>query len=65
MTDLHWALLSIAGVLLLALWVYGRWQERRALARLDAAMRRGVGDPLADLQPMPVVSRPAADRTSA
>jgi hypothetical protein len=62
MSDLHWALLSIAGVLLLALWIYGRWQERRALARLDAAMRRGVGDPLADMQPMPVVSRPVARR---
>jgi hypothetical protein len=62
MTDLHWALLSIAGVLLLALWIYGRWQERRALARFDAAMRRGVGDPLADMHPVPVVSRPVARR---
>ena len=46
MTDLHWALLAIAGVLLLAIWIYSKWQERRALARLDAAMRQGVGDPL-------------------
>lgn len=46
MTELHWALLAIAGVLLLALWIYGKWQERRAMARLDAAMRSGLGDPL-------------------
>lgn len=46
MTDLHWALLAIAGVLLLALWVYSRWQERRTLARFEAALRQGVGDPL-------------------
>ena len=48
MNDLRWALLAIAGVLLLAIWIYGRWQERRAVARLDAAMRQGVGDPLAE-----------------
>jgi hypothetical protein len=48
MTDLHWALLAIAGVLLLAIWIFGRWQEKRALARLDAALRRGVGDPLTE-----------------
>lgn len=53
MTDLHWALLAIAGVLLLALWVHSRWQERRALAKLDSALREGVGDPL-------VAARPAA-----
>jgi hypothetical protein len=46
MTDLHWALLAIAGVLLLVLWVYSQWQERRTLARFDAALRQGVGDPL-------------------
>jgi hypothetical protein len=51
MTDLHWALLATAGVVLLALWVYGKWQERRAMTRLDAAMRRGVGDPLEAGQP--------------
>ena len=53
MTDLHWALLAIAGVLLLAIWIYSKWQERRALARLDAAMRQGVGDPLLGTRPMP------------
>jgi hypothetical protein len=53
MTDLRWALLAIAGLLLLAIWIFGRWQERRALARLDAAMRQGVGDPLLGVRPSP------------
>ncbi len=56
MTRLHWALLAIAGVLLLALWIYGRWQERRALAKLDSALREGVGDALA--VPRPAVPPP-------
>lgn len=55
MTDLHWALLAIAGVLLLTIWIYSKWQERRALARLDAAMRQGVGDPLLGVRPPPAV----------
>jgi HAMP domain-containing protein len=63
MTNLHWALLAIAGVLLLALWIYGKWQERRAIARLDAAMRDGVGDPLAAVPAGAAVSaRPLARR---
>jgi hypothetical protein len=61
MTDLHWALLVIAGVLLLAIWIYSRWQERRALARLDSALRHGVGDPLAELKPA-TAARPVARR---
>ncbi len=47
MTDLHWALVAVAVALLLALWIYGEWQERRTRTRIDAAMRQGVGDPLA------------------
>lgn len=47
MTDLHWALIAVAAALLLALWIYGKWQERRTRTRIDAAMRQGVGDPLA------------------
>jgi hypothetical protein len=47
MTDLHWALIAVAVALLLAIWIYGKWQERRTRARIDAAMRQGVGDPLA------------------
>jgi len=34
MTKLHWALLAIAAVLLAALYLYGKWQERKS-ARLD------------------------------
>jgi hypothetical protein len=49
MTDLHWALIAVAVALLLALWIYGKWQERRTRARIDAAMRQGVGDPLAQV----------------
>lgn len=46
MTDLHWALLLTAAVLLVGLFVYGKWQERAAIRRLDDAVRRNVGDPL-------------------
>jgi len=52
-TNLHWALLAIAGVLLAALWGYGKWQERRERARIDSAMRSGVGDPLGAPAPRP------------
>jgi len=58
MTDLHWALLAIAGVLLLALWIHSRWQERRALAKLDSALREGVGDALVAARP-PAAPQPA------
>ena len=51
MTDLHWALIAIAGFLLLAIFVYSRWQERRELARFEMELRRGVGDPLLDRAP--------------
>lgn len=56
MTDLHWALVSTAAVLLIGLYFYGKWQERKALSRLEAAMRRGVGDPLAEPRPAAVGS---------
>jgi len=51
MTDLHWALIAIAVVLLLAIFAYSRWQERREVARFEAELRRGVGDPLMDVAP--------------
>lgn len=51
MTDLHWALIAIAVVLLLAIFAYSRWQERREVARFEAELRRGVGDPLMDVGP--------------
>jgi hypothetical protein len=49
LSDLHLALLGLAGVLLVALFAYNKWQERRMLRELGAALRGGVGDPL--LQP--------------
>src|SRR5262245_6331553 len=60
MTDLHWALLGIAVFLLLALWIYGKWQERRALSRMNTALRQGVGDPLVDARTMPFETYRAA-----
>jgi hypothetical protein len=46
MSELHLVLLAIAAVLLVALFAWGKWQERQAVRRLDASMRAGVGDPL-------------------
>jgi hypothetical protein len=51
MTDLHWALLAVAGALLLAIWLYGVVQERRTVARLDKALRRDLADPLGGARP--------------
>ncbi len=49
MSDLHIALLILAGVLLVLLFAYNKWHERRMLRRLDASLRDGVSDAL--LQP--------------
>jgi hypothetical protein len=58
MSDLHIALLILAGVLLALLFAYNKWTERRMLRRLDASLREGVGDPL--MQPAPAGAvRPA------
>lgn len=46
MNNLHLVLLLIGAVLLVALFVYNKWQEREALKRMDASMREGVGDAL-------------------
>jgi hypothetical protein len=46
MSDLHYALLAVAGVLLALLYGYNKWQERRMLRELEASLRGGVGDPL-------------------
>lgn len=46
MNNLHLVLLLIGAVLLVALFVFNKWQERQALRRLDASMREGVGDAL-------------------
>jgi hypothetical protein len=59
MTELHWALLAVAVALLAGLFLYGKWQERRALQRLDESMRAGVGDALFD-GTAPTSGRPSA-----
>ncbi|HUL67769.1 MAG TPA: hypothetical protein VLW55_24460 [Burkholderiaceae bacterium] len=46
MSELHLALLLLAAVLLVLLFGYNKWQERRALQRLDTTLRSGVGDAL-------------------
>src|SRR5512135_180761 len=46
MNNLHLVLLGVGAVLLVALFAYNKWQERKALKRLDASLREGVGDPL-------------------
>lgn len=61
MSDLHLALLLTGAVLLVALFAYGKWQERRAARRLDDAMRGGVADPLLDRAQLPA-ARPAPSR---
>lgn len=50
MSDLHLALLLLAAVLLVLLVGYNKWQERRALSRLEASLRSGVGDALLEAQ---------------
>jgi hypothetical protein len=55
-SDLHLALLLLAVVLLVLLIGYNKWQERRALERLDTTLRSGVGDAL--LEPAPPAAPP-------
>lgn len=59
MSDLHLALLILAGVLLVALVGYNKWTERRMLRQLAEAMRGSAGDPLMQAGPT-AVARPAA-----
>ncbi|HEU0200655.1 MAG TPA: hypothetical protein VFR86_09485 [Burkholderiaceae bacterium] len=62
MSDLHIALLIVAAVLLAALWLYSKWQERRALKRMEASLRHGVTDALmAQVEPMGAAPLAAAD----
>jgi len=49
-SDLHIALLVLAAVLLVLVVGYNKWQERRALQRLETTLRSGVGDALLDAQ---------------
>jgi hypothetical protein len=46
MTDLHYALLLLAAVVLVLLFAYNKWQERQAVKRLESTLRDGVGDAL-------------------
>lgn len=57
MSDLQLALLVLAAVLLVALYGYGKWQERQALKRMDESLRGGLGDAL--LQAPPAAAAPA------
>ena len=46
MNDLQLALLAVAAALLVALFVWSKWQERRALKRFEHALNDGVEDAL-------------------
>ncbi len=46
MSELHLALLAVAAALLLALYLHGKWQERRLLRRMRDRLHHGIGDPL-------------------
>gem|GEM_PF-805217 len=46
MSELQLALLGVAVILLLALYVSGKWEERRVLRRLRERLQGDVGDPL-------------------
>jgi hypothetical protein len=56
MSELQLALLGVAVILLLAVYVGGKWQERALLRRLRERLQGGVGDPL--LVPAPAVAGP-------
>jgi hypothetical protein len=61
MSDLHIALLLLALVLLAALFLYSKWQERRTLRELDASLRQGVTDAL--MTPPAAAAPPASAAT--
>jgi hypothetical protein len=56
MNDLQLALLAVAAALLAALFVWSKWQERRALRQFEQSLQSGVEDALL----RPAVSVPAA-----
>jgi hypothetical protein len=64
MSELHYALIGLAVALLLALYAYNKWQERRALKQLSESLKSGVGDALLDPAPKtpPAPARPGAAR---
>ncbi len=53
MSRLQLALIVVAALVLLALYVHGRWQERRLLQRMRATLHGGVGDALLRAGPAP------------
>ncbi len=53
MNQLQLVLLAIAAVLLLALYVWSKWQERRTLRRFEQSLQAGVSDAL--LSPNPAI----------
>ncbi len=57
MNQLTWVLLAIAAVLLAALYVYGKWQERKSASELDEASSADAG------ASAPATARVAAART--
>ena len=46
MNQLQLVLLAIAGVLLLALYLWGKWQQRRVLREFEQSLQAGVSDAL-------------------
>jgi len=46
LNDLHLALFALGALLLLAVYVNGKWQERRLLRRLRDRLHGGLGDAL-------------------
>ena len=54
MTQLTWVLLAIAAVLLIALYLYGKWQERKSARLQEASSDADVA----------TIDRPLPDRTS-
>lgn len=57
MTDLHVALLAAAVVLLLALFGWSKWQERRQIRRLTEKLGQADRDPLLEPAPRAIAER--------
>ena len=52
-SDLQLALLAVGALLLLGLYVHGKWQERRLLRRMRERLHGGVGDALLQATAVP------------
>jgi hypothetical protein len=51
MSDLQLALIALAAILLIGLYLAGKWQERRLLRRLSEGLRGNIGDALLNTAP--------------